>query len=629
MPASRKLCGWALLVLCAAFALAQEPNNQVIANQNRTSAGALENGVLTVHLELRKGAWHPEADDGPQLFVDVIGEAGHAAQIPGPLLRMTAGTTVHAFVTNKLKETATVFGLNTRPGDPKAGIDIPAGETRDVTFAAGAAGTYYYWARTSKPFMAGTFSVSQPVYEDAFMNGAFIVDEPGAVVSDRIFVIDTMFVKPDVLQEGFEVVSINGKSYPYTEPLEYNADDNIRWRVINPSTSPHPMHLHGAFFQVLSRGNFDSDKAYGAGDRQSEVTEAMAPAETMMMEWKPAHVGRWLFHCHFQLHMSTDERVPKFSWAVPSVYDPPAPTPVAMHKHDDMGSMKDMAGLVLVINVKGKPAPEKAQKPHKVDLVIAPDAASGKLPTFSCSVRDGKKIVASEDKSVGPPIVLTRGEPAEVTITNHLKEPTTVHWHGLELESYYDGVMGGGAGDQMAPAIPAGGTFVARFTPDRAGTFIYHTHSPNPNQLSGGVYGALIVLEPGQSFDASHDKLLVIGSRDADFNAKHITLNGMEQPGPLMLTAGEKYRLRVIDMAPNLYADFDLGNRDHQPEWKAIAKDGAMLPGPMVKTEAASLRIASGETYDFEFQPGTKGEIPLQIKNVFRGGTLNAKIEVQ
>jgi len=82
-----------------------------------------------------------------------------------------------------------------------------------------------------------------------------------------------------------------------------------------------------------------------------------------------------------------------------------------------------------------------------------PNAASGKTRTFSCSVREGKKIVASEDKSVGPPIVVTRGEPTEITVVNHLDAPTTIHWHGLELDAYYDGVIGGGDGNQITPAI--------------------------------------------------------------------------------------------------------------------------------------------------------------------------------
>ena len=74
-------------------------------------------------------------------------------------------------------------------------------------------------------------------------NGAFIVDPPGAVPADRVFVINTLVVKSDVVQDGFEVLTINGKSYPFTEPLEYAVGDTIRWRVINPGFSEHPMDL--------------------------------------------------------------------------------------------------------------------------------------------------------------------------------------------------------------------------------------------------------------------------------------------------------------------------------------------------------------------------------------------------
>ena len=148
----RLLCCSAIVCLLSAVALAQaSAADEIVANQNRVPAGKLEKGVLNVQLELRSGAWRPEADDGPQLFVQAFGETGNAAQIPGPLLRMPEGTTVHATVTNKLKIKATMYGLNTRPGDDNTGVEIPSGESRDFTFAAGAPGTYYYWARTTEP----------------------------------------------------------------------------------------------------------------------------------------------------------------------------------------------------------------------------------------------------------------------------------------------------------------------------------------------------------------------------------------------------------------------------------------------------------------------------------------------
>lgn len=631
---ARGWCSTLAFCLLAAFAIAQgPPPEEIIANQNRAAAGKLENGVVTVHLELRNGAWHPEADDGPKLVVQAIGEAGKPAQIPGPLLRMPAGTTVHVTVANKLDMKAKVYGLNTRPGDPKAAVEIAPGESKDWSFAAGAPGTYYYWARTGEPVSPiPGLKFEQPVFEDAQMNGAYIVDPAGTVAPDRVFVLSTMFVKPDVVQDGFEVVSINGKSYPYTEPLEYMQGENIRWRVINPTAVEHPMHLHGAFFQILSSGDFESDSGYAEGERQSAVTNVVHAAHTIMLQWTPGHSGRWLYHCHFHLHMSAAERLPVLTRVAAPGYDPPE-APAAGQHHHAMDAMNDMGGLVLVVNVKDKPgatpAPANDRPPRKVDLVIEPTAASGKSATFACQVREGKKLVASEDKSVGPPIVVNRGEPVEITVVNHLNAPTTIHWHGIELESYFDGVVGAGKGDLVTQAIPPGSSFVARFTPSRAGTFIYHTHVADPNQLSGGVYGGLIVLEPGESYDPEHDRLLVLGSRDPLFESARLTLNGAEQPSPMSLKQGSKYRLRLINMAPNLAAQVELGSKDNPVKWLAVAKDGATVPPRLATTSDASLHIASGETYDFQFQPERAGEIPLQVKNLVGGATLKTKMVVQ
>jgi FtsP/CotA-like multicopper oxidase with cupredoxin domain len=634
MPTTYRLfCHSAVVCLLSALALAQVlATDEIVANQNLTPAGKLENGALNVQLEVRSGAWRPEAEDGPQLFVQAFGEAGRAAQIPGPMLRMPEGTTVHVAVTNKLKMKTTVYGLNTRPGDAMAGVEIPAGENREFTFAAGAPGTYYYWARTTEPLKVGSRTIVQPLRADAHLNGAFIVDPAGPAAADRVFVINTTFVAADVIHPSFEVVSINGKSYPYTEPLEYTAGDNIRWRVINASVSEHPMHLHGAFYHVLSLGSFATDTAYAGDDRQWVVTQNLRPGTTMMLEWTPEHVGRWLFHCHFQSHFSTDERVPVFSRAMAKQPGESEAASGAQAHHEAMGAMNDMAGLVLMINVKASssaPVSASARTPRKIDLVIEPNAGGGKSRTFSCSVREGKKIVASEDKSIGPPIVVTRGEPTEITVVNHLDTPTTIHWHGLELDSYYDGVVGGGVGDQVTPAVQPGASFVARFTPNRAGTFIYHTHAADPNQLSGGVYGGLIVLEPGDSLDAEHDRLLVIGARDDSFTTTRITVNGLEELGPMVFSRGVKYRLRVINMAPNLAADIQLGGKEHPATWRAVAKDGAQVPSRLAKSGDAVLHIASGEVYDFEFQPDAPGEIPLQVENYFGKSKVVGKIVVQ
>src|SRR5512141_1293988 len=149
----RLACRVAVVCLSALASVVAQSDAPVaiVANQNRTPAGKLESGVLNVQLEIVQGAWHAEAEDGPRLNLQAFGEAGHPAQIPGPLLRVPEGTTIHVTVANRVTAKATVHGLNTRPGNDQEGFEVPPGESRERTFLAGVPGTYFYWARTTAP----------------------------------------------------------------------------------------------------------------------------------------------------------------------------------------------------------------------------------------------------------------------------------------------------------------------------------------------------------------------------------------------------------------------------------------------------------------------------------------------
>ena len=162
----------------------------------------------------------------------------------------------------------------------------------------------------------------------------------------------------------------------------------------------------------------------------------------------------------------------------------------------------------------------------------------------------------------GPPIVLRRNEPVEITLVNHLTEATAIHWHGPQLDSYYDGVHGwSGIGQRLAPMIASGESFVVRFTPPRAGTFIYHTHLHDFRQLSSGLYGPLIVTEPGEAFDEAVDHVIVIllhrvrhlrGTGSAGSDPASVILNG-ERVLRFAWKAGQRHRIRLINITPMIF----------------------------------------------------------------------------
>jgi len=216
---------------------------------------------------------------------------------------------------------------------------------------------------------------------------------------------------------------------------------------------------------------------------------------------------------------------------------------------------------------------------------------------------------------IGPPIVLPRGQLVEIEVINKLRDPTTIHWHGIELESYYDGVSEWtGAGTQITPLIAPGASFVARMAPPRAGTFIYHTHWHDPSQLTNGIYGPLIVVAPGAQFDLESDLAFVFSIGDFGALRELALINGTPQSKTLQLRAGKKYRFRFINISTNNQGmQVSLRNANGPVEWLNIAKDGIDLPPNMVRPAKAQLTITVGETYDVEFSTATSQDLLLDL----------------
>lgn len=594
----------------------------VSINDNRVPAGQLENGVLTLHLELRRGRWHPERDDGrrvndrtPGAIEDgFIAEEGHALQIPGPLIRVPQGTELHISVHNLLEQTAFVGGLEQHPGNAADLAQVAPNETKQFTFNAGEPGTYAYWAAANK---------IPNEHPRGRMGGAFIVDPPGAVPSDRVFVIQGWNNNRRYHSDLQYVYVINGKSWPYTERLHATLEQPEHWRVINLQGEPHTMHLHGFFFRVTAVGDGTSDHVYTPAEQRMEVTESIKVGDTFDMNWTPERAGNWLFHCHILAHMTTYDP----DWN----FGPSGPAKPADWKLLTGGDEMNMAGLVMGITVATPPGIKLAKTESQVvgdrrHLFVRERPAAAYIPAGPGFFLEG---VSQKVGAIGPPLVITQGVRTAVTVTNQLHEPTAIHWHGIEIESYYDGVpMWDGTPSHMTPVIPPGGSFVAYMTPPRAGTFIYHTHWRDAEQLTSGLYGALLVLPPGQKYEPATDKVFVIGRSGPNGMHDPIVINGSPQPGPIVLLTGRTYRIRLINISPDDMETVSLLVNDKPAQWRAIAKDGDDLPPQQATVQdAVHVELGVGETRDFEFSPKTQADYQLRFTGDLNTGDLHEVVQ--
>jgi FtsP/CotA-like multicopper oxidase with cupredoxin domain len=165
----------------------------------------------------------------------------------------------------------------------------------------------------------------------------------------------------------------------------------------------------------------------------------------------------------------------------------------------------------------------------------------------------------------------------------------------------------------MTPAIAPGSSFVAKMTPSRAGTFIYHTHWHDEDQLLNGIYGPLIVLEPGEKYDAEHDKIFLFSfAKFPDPLGQALLINGSPQPSQQKLRVGEKYRFRLINITANAVdMEVSLSGEGGAVQWKRLAKDGADLPEDQRLSADAKVVLTVGETRDFEYQSSSPGELQL------------------
>jgi FtsP/CotA-like multicopper oxidase with cupredoxin domain len=155
----------------------------------------------------------------------------------------------------------------------------------------------------------------------------------------------------------------------------------------------------------------------------------------------------------------------------------------------------------------------------------------------------------------GPTIEVVEGDRVRVVFHNNLPEPTTVHWHGLEVPIEMDGVPA-----ISQPMVLPGQTFSYEFTLHQNGTFFYHAHMAMQEMM--GLIGFFII-HPRVSYHPRVDKDFglilqewavlpnntIPNTMAMEFNL--LTINGKAGPAttPLVVRLGERVRIRFLNLS--------------------------------------------------------------------------------
>lgn len=206
--------------------------------------------------------------------------------VPGPTVRVTEGDKVRFVMSNEMTQPTNIHfhGLrvpNSVDGVPFVTQDpINPGNTLEYEFTVRNAGTHMYHSH---------FNSAEQVTRGLL--GALIVDPADTSREPEVTADYTIVLNDSAL--GF---TINGKGFPYTQPLIAKLGDRIRIRYMNEGLMIHPMHLHGIPQLVIAKDGYPLPVPYMCD------TVNIAPGERYDVLVDCDELGYWAFHCHILTH---------------------------------------------------------------------------------------------------------------------------------------------------------------------------------------------------------------------------------------------------------------------------------------------------------------------------------------
>ncbi len=223
--------------------------------------------------------------------------------VPAPQILLDRGDKIQVRVVNNLPMGTDIHWHGVRTPNDQDGVapitqDLipPDGGTFTYEFVADedAIGMYHAHNHAQMQVVRGMFGVirigDNPVPRGATVSGVTIPE-------DLELAVDMPMILNDAGTIGY---SLNGKSFPATEPLVLQQGDWVSITYYNEGLQIHPMHLHQFPQLVYAKDGVPLDVPYWTD------TLNVAPGERYTVMFRADDVGTWVWHCHILTHVERE-----------------------------------------------------------------------------------------------------------------------------------------------------------------------------------------------------------------------------------------------------------------------------------------------------------------------------------
>jgi FtsP/CotA-like multicopper oxidase with cupredoxin domain len=243
----------------------------------------IEKGVKCYDLTCTKVQWEVEPGKRVEAWA-------YNGVVPGPQIRVREGDRVRITLKNELDESTSIHFHGLEIPVDQDGVPfitqppIKPGETYTYEFTVPNAGSHMYHSHHNAAEQVGRGLL-----------GAFIVEPKKPRPIEKV---DLDYVM--ILNDGFHGFTLNGKSFPATEPVVAKLGQKIRIRYMNEGMMIHPMHLHGMHMTVIDKDGWAQPAPWKCD------TLNIAPGERWDVIVQCTNPGTWAFHCHILTHAESN-----------------------------------------------------------------------------------------------------------------------------------------------------------------------------------------------------------------------------------------------------------------------------------------------------------------------------------